>query len=182
MHATCGFEEDVGCGFAVLDVLGGDEVIEEGEETGSAEARFYVGAAAIRGDGHGDLSVPRAGERCDGGDLAQFMETLLEEAGVLAEDGDAVERRCRVAKGEGFGFAAFRGYTGEMTSRAMLPTFFERAKDLVLTPIKDRSGQSIHVDAYLGTPNSDARQAASHVFGRIFRRMRNATAAASSAQ
>jgi hypothetical protein len=83
---------------------------------------------------------------------------------------------------ESVGIAAFREYDGEMTTRAMLPVFFDRAKELVLSPIKDRSGQSIHVDEYLGPENSEARQIASHVLGRIARRMKNATASASTAQ
>jgi hypothetical protein len=83
---------------------------------------------------------------------------------------------------ESLGIAAFREYEGEMATRAMLPTFFDRAKELVLSPIKDRSGQSIHVDEYLGPENSEARQIASHVLARIARRMNNATASASTAQ
>lgn len=83
---------------------------------------------------------------------------------------------------ESLAISAFRGYSGEMSTRAMLPVFFERAKDLVLSPMKDRSGQSIHVDGYLGAANSEQRQVASHVLGRIARRMKNATAASSTAQ
>jgi hypothetical protein len=83
---------------------------------------------------------------------------------------------------ESLGIAAFKGYTGEKTSAAMLPVFFERARELVLKPIRDSTGQSVHVDAYLGDANSQARQAASHVLGRIARRMRNSTNAASDAQ
>jgi hypothetical protein len=58
----------------------------------------------------------------------------------------------------------------------MLPVFFEKARDLVLRPIKDSSGQSVHVDAYLGDANSDQRVATSHILGRIAKRMRNASA------
>jgi hypothetical protein len=83
---------------------------------------------------------------------------------------------------ESLAIAAFRDYYGERTTSAMLPVFFERAKDLVLSPIKDRSGQSIHVDEYLGPANSEERQVASHLLGRIGRRMKNATASASIAQ
>lgn len=83
---------------------------------------------------------------------------------------------------ESLGIAAFRNYVGEKTTTAMLPTFFERARELVLSPIKDSTGQSVHVDGYLGSANSEARQAASHVLGRLGRRMRNATAAGSTAQ
>jgi hypothetical protein len=83
---------------------------------------------------------------------------------------------------ESLAIAAFRQYSGEKTTSAMLPTFFERARDLVLTPIKDSTGQSVHVDGYLGQANSVERIAASHLLGRIARRMRNATAAASTSQ
>lgn len=83
---------------------------------------------------------------------------------------------------ESLGIAAFRNYKGDKTTTAMLPTFFERARELVLSPIKDSTGQSVHVDGYLGPANSEERQAASHVLGRLARRMRNATAAGSTAQ
>jgi Second Messenger Oligonucleotide or Dinucleotide Synthetase domain len=83
---------------------------------------------------------------------------------------------------ESLGIAAFRKYAGDKTTAAMLPAFFERARELVLSPIRDSTGQSVHVDGYLGPANSDARVAASHLLGRLARRMRNATAAGSTAQ
>jgi hypothetical protein len=83
---------------------------------------------------------------------------------------------------ESLGIAAFRDYSGERTTSAMLPVFFERARELVLAPIRDSTGQSVHVDDYLGPTNSDARLALSHVLGRLARRMRNASAAGSTAQ
>ena len=83
---------------------------------------------------------------------------------------------------ESLGIAAFRNYDGEKTTTAMLPVFFERARELVLSPIRDATGQSVHVDDYLGPPNSPERVAISHVMGRIARRMQNATAAGSTAQ
>jgi hypothetical protein len=83
---------------------------------------------------------------------------------------------------ESLAISAFKGYDGPKTTTAMLPTFFERSKDLILSPIRDRSGQSVHVDAYLGEDNSVARQTMSHVLGRVARRMRNATAAGSTEQ
>jgi hypothetical protein len=83
---------------------------------------------------------------------------------------------------ESLAIAAFRGYGEEKTTTAMLPTFFERAKGLVLQPIRDRTGQSVHVDDYLGEPNSEARANASHILARIAKRMRNANAAGSIAQ
>jgi len=75
---------------------------------------------------------------------------------------------------ESIAISAFRDYGGKKTTAAMLPVFFERAKDLVLAPIRDRTGQSVHVDAYLGEANSQARQSIGHLFARIAKRMRNA--------
>jgi hypothetical protein len=83
---------------------------------------------------------------------------------------------------ESLAISAFKDYAGEKTTAAMLPNFFESAKDLVQAPIRDSTGQSIHVDEYLGPANSEARQAAGHVLGRLARRMRNASAAGSAAQ
>ncbi|MFT4432101.1 CBASS oligonucleotide cyclase [Caballeronia sp. 15715] len=83
---------------------------------------------------------------------------------------------------ESLAIAAFRGYQGDKTTSAMLPFLFERARALVLSPIRDSSGQSVHVDAYLGVEGSEARQAISHVIGRLGRRMRNASAAGSASQ
>lgn len=83
---------------------------------------------------------------------------------------------------ESLAIAAFRNYGETKTTVAMLPTFFEKAKDLVLTPIRDSTGQSVHVDDYLGPANSEARVNTSHILGRLAKRMRNATAAGSKSQ
>ena len=82
---------------------------------------------------------------------------------------------------ESIAISAFKDYTGPKTTSSMLPMFFERAKSLVLDPVKDSTGQSVYVDAYLGGSGSAARQTASHLLDRIARRMRNATAAGSAA-
>jgi Second Messenger Oligonucleotide or Dinucleotide Synthetase domain len=83
---------------------------------------------------------------------------------------------------ESIGIAAFRGYDGNKTTADMLPEFFERASKLVLAPIVDRSGQSVHVDEYLGNAASSERVTAGHILSRIAKRMRNADAASSLAQ
>jgi hypothetical protein len=83
---------------------------------------------------------------------------------------------------ESLGIAAFAKYEGTKTTGAMLPYFFDRAKDLVLTPIRDRTGQSVHVDEYLGGENSEARKNVSHLLTRLAKRMRTASAAKSKAQ
>ena len=83
---------------------------------------------------------------------------------------------------ESLAIAAFKGYEGTKTTETMLPLFFERAKDLVLAPIRDSTGQSVHVDEYLGPENSELRQNVSHLLGRIAKRMRNASSGKSRAQ
>ena len=83
---------------------------------------------------------------------------------------------------ESLAIAAFKNYGGIRSTSAMLPVFFERAKDLVLAPIRDSSGQSIHVDEYLGESGSEVRRVYSHILARIAKRMRNASASASEAQ
>jgi hypothetical protein len=80
---------------------------------------------------------------------------------------------------ESLAIAAFRNYEGVKTTSRMLPHFFERSKDLVLAPIRDSTGQSIHVDEYLGDENSALRKELSHVLTGIEKRMRNASSAQS---
>ena len=76
---------------------------------------------------------------------------------------------------ESLAIAAFKKYEGKKTTETMLPLLFERAKGLVLAPIRDSTGQSVHVDGYLGAENSDLRQNVSHLLGGIAKRMRNAS-------
>lgn len=83
---------------------------------------------------------------------------------------------------ESLAIKAFRNYEGPKTTVAMLPAFFSKAKNHVLTPMQDSSGQSVHVDAYLGEANSKDRIVASHILGRLEKRMHNASAASSVAQ
>jgi hypothetical protein len=83
---------------------------------------------------------------------------------------------------ESLAISAFKGYAGPYTIDKMLPHFFRSMSTLVRTPIRDSTGQSVHVDEYLGRANSDTRLQVSHVLDRISRRMQNATAAESMEQ
>ena len=65
----------------------------------------------------------------------------------------------------------FRGYNGNRQYSSMLPHFFEKASKVVLSPIKDTSGQSVNVDSYLGPKNSGDRKEMSHILESISRRM-----------
>lgn len=75
---------------------------------------------------------------------------------------------------ESLAIEAFKGYTGVLNPKAMLVHLFDQSRTLVLSPIKDRTGQSIHVDDYLGAANSEDRKAVSAVLDRVSRRMKNA--------
>ena len=78
---------------------------------------------------------------------------------------------------ESMAINVFRGYGGPKTTKAMLKYFFEHASDHVTKPVKDSSGQSIHVDEYLGAENSLKRRIIADALGRIGRKIRNADGA-----
>lgn len=73
----------------------------------------------------------------------------------------------------------FRKYDGDLKPKAMLKHYFREASKLVRQPIRDRTGQSVHVDDYLGPSNSLERKIISDAFGRVSRRMSNADNAGS---
>lgn len=52
----------------------------------------------------------------------------------------------------------FQEYQGDLTPKAMVQHFFDRASDLVKTPTRDITGQSVYADDYLGQRNSVERQ------------------------
>jgi hypothetical protein len=83
---------------------------------------------------------------------------------------------------ESLAIEAFKGYTGVLNPKAMLEHLFDRARTLVLSPVKDRTGQSVHVDDYLGSANSQDRKAVAAVLDRISRSMKNADALRSTEQ
>lgn len=121
-------------------------------------------------------ALTRRNQQC-GGKLIPTIKLAKAIIGTLPES-----QRLSGYHMESLAIAAFRNYGGPKTTAAMLPSFFERAKSLVLSPIKDRTGQSINVDDYLGPANSEARVSASHILSRLEKRMRNASAGGSTAQ
>ena len=80
---------------------------------------------------------------------------------------------------ESLAIEVFKVYSGENNIKKMLQHFFESAKDFVKSPIKDKSGQSVYVDEYLGRKNSIERKQISIILDRISRRMKNANSSAS---
>lgn len=80
---------------------------------------------------------------------------------------------------ESLAIEAFKNYEGPKTYKAMVTHFFDRSTELVKVPIADRSGQSVHVDEYLGAANSQARRVVSQALQRVQRKLQNADASKS---
>ena len=68
---------------------------------------------------------------------------------------------------ESLAIEVFQDYNGRQTYRKMIRHFWDSTGKQVLNPIKDRTGQSVHVDDYLGVRNSAARQRVSGAIGKI---------------
>lgn len=81
---------------------------------------------------------------------------------------------------ESIAINAFENYRGRATYKDMLLHLSEHAVTAVLNPIKDRTGQSLHVDDYLGAAGSLERQKVSVALKRTVARMKLAESEASS--
>jgi hypothetical protein len=75
---------------------------------------------------------------------------------------------------ESLAINAFENYEGALTHKDMLSYLTQYASKAVLSPIKDKTGQSIHVDDYLGEAQSDDRKNASVILHRTAVRMKTA--------
>jgi hypothetical protein len=75
---------------------------------------------------------------------------------------------------EALAIQVFNNYVGEKTPKAMLKYFFHESSKSILSPIKDKTGQSIHVDDYLREPNSLQRKMVSDSLTTVARKMQNA--------
>jgi len=75
---------------------------------------------------------------------------------------------------EALSVEVFSKYSGEITPRAMLKHLFSEGSKLVLTAIKDKTGQTTHVDGYLGSDNSIERKMVSDSMRTMARKMQNA--------
>lgn len=80
---------------------------------------------------------------------------------------------------ESLAIEAFKNYQGSLSYKDMLSHFVEYASKAVLSPIKDSTGQSIHVDDYLGDSESNDRRRAGTALESIAARMRLANSEAS---
>lgn len=80
---------------------------------------------------------------------------------------------------ESLAINAFESYEGRPVYKDMLLHFSEYAVTAVLSPIKDRTGQSLHVDDHLGGAESLERQKVSIALKRTVARMKLADSEAS---
>lgn len=80
---------------------------------------------------------------------------------------------------ESLAIDVFKAYEGSRNSKDMLRHFFDEAAERCKKPIKDSTGQSVHVDEYLGEENSTQRLILADALGRIGRRLANADGARS---
>lgn len=78
---------------------------------------------------------------------------------------------------ESLAVSIFRGYDGPKTSLAMIQHFVENAPRAVLTPVRDKTGQSTHADEYLGSENSRERRKMSQVLNSLNSQLQNSTTA-----
>lgn len=76
---------------------------------------------------------------------------------------------------ESIAIEVFKSYPdSKRTPKEMVKYFFEKARDIVKSPIKDKTGQSINVDDYIGGENSRKRLRSSYALDRVYRRMETA--------
>ena len=80
---------------------------------------------------------------------------------------------------ESLAIETFKNYDGPRTYKAMLTHFLNRAIELVKAPMRDRTGQSLYVDEYLGAQGSVDRRVASQALQRLHRKLINADASKS---
>lgn len=82
---------------------------------------------------------------------------------------------------ESLAIEIFKSYPNDKPSKPkeMIKYFFQMAQEKVKQPIKDKTGQSIHVDDYLGPENSPQRLRTSYTLSRISTRLKSADSARS---
>jgi len=78
---------------------------------------------------------------------------------------------------ESLAVEVFKHYAGPKKPQEMLTHFFRQAPKYVLEPLSDRTGQSLHVDEYLGEKYSLKRKVVADSLGRVGRRLQSANEA-----
>lgn len=76
---------------------------------------------------------------------------------------------------ESLAIEVFKNYNESNKVSEMLSHFFKVAADRVLSPINDKTGQSVHVDEYMGEERSIQRRLVSDSLSRIARKLERAS-------
>jgi len=80
---------------------------------------------------------------------------------------------------ESLAIEAFKSYTGRQTYKDMLLHLVRTGAQRVLSPVNDTTGQSLHVDDYLGSTSSADRTRVSKTLDRLANRLATADSRAS---
>ena len=75
---------------------------------------------------------------------------------------------------ESMAVSIFSNYNGEKTSKAMLKHFLDKSVSRVLSPIKDKTGQTVNPDSYMGAKDSVQRKSVSDSLSGIVRKIESA--------
>jgi hypothetical protein len=75
---------------------------------------------------------------------------------------------------EALAIDAFATYKGPLKTKDMLKYLFKHSSEKVLSPMKDKSGHTVHLDDYLGQSGSLERKIVSDSLSQISRKMQNA--------
>ena len=134
----------------------------------------YDGKGWSRIDPSGFATALTKANKAMDGKLVPCVKLVKAAISTLPE-----QRRLTGYHTESLAIQVFKGYDGPKTPKAMVRHFFENAPDHVKQPIKDSSGQSVHVDEYLAGANSLQRRIVADALGRIARKIRNADGAQS---
>ena len=113
-------------------------------------------------------ALTKANQRL-GGKLVPCIKLAKAIVATLPE-----KRRITGYHTESMAIKVFKEYDGPKTTKSMLRHFFQHAPTQIMKPIRDSSGQSLHVDEYLGPENSLNRRIVADAFDRIGRKIRNA--------
>jgi len=105
---------------------------------------------------------------------AKVIPTIKIAKGI--NDTFPVDQRLSGYHLESLAIEAFKNYKGPRNTKAMVEHFVGFAAERVLSPIRDKTGQSLHVDDYAGAKGSELRRLMAHNLDRVWRRMKNANA------
>lgn len=107
----------------------------------------------------------------------KLIPTIKLAKSVISQEPE--QRRLSGYHVESLAIRAFENYQDSLAPKAMLTHFFSYASAQVMKPMADTTGQSYHVDDYLGRAGSLERRLARDSLNRIARQMRNADGAQS---